>query len=260
MTAQVERLAYTVDTGFGARARLGIVVLQTDQTLESEFRTLTDLPGVAVYHARLPNASTTNEDTLGAMAQDLPTAAALLPAAINLHAIGYGCTSAATIIGAGRVAKILNHAHPGIPATEPLSAAIAALKSMGVARLALLTPYVPEVTVAMQAKFADNGISVSVVGSFCEGEDLTVGKISTDSILNAALALGARDDVDGVFVSCTSLRAAGIIARAEAALGKPVTASNHALAWHMLRLAGIEDAQVGKGQLYTTPLKTQDAQ
>jgi maleate isomerase len=51
--------------------------------------------------------------------------------------------------------------------------------------------------------------------------------------------------VDGVFISCTSLRAAGIIGHAEAALGKPVTASNHALAWHLLRLAGIRDEVTG---------------
>ena len=35
----------------------------------------------------------------------------------------------------------------------------------------------------------------------------------------------------------------------EAKLGKPVTASNHAMAWHALRLAGYRDAVPGFGGL-----------
>jgi maleate isomerase len=37
-------------------------------------------------------------------------------------------------------------------------------------------------------------------------------------------------------------------------LGKPVTASNHALAWHLLRLAGIRDEVAGLGRLFHTQL------
>lgn len=253
-SAEVQKLSFTTDSGFGARARIGLVVLQTDQTLETEFRDLTHVPGVSCYHTRIANESTTNEDTLTAMAADLPAAAAMLPLDMGLAAIGYGCTSASTLIGADRVAGMLNSAHPGIPTSEPLSAAIAALKAMGVQRLGLLTPYIPEVTIAMQQAFVDAGIVVSVVGSFCEGDDLTVGKIDADSVLNGVKALGAREDVDGVFISCTSVRAVALIEEAEAAIGKPVTASNHALAWHLLRLARIDDTLEGKGRLYTLSL------
>ena len=44
-----------------------------------------------------------------------------------------------------------------------------------------------------------------------------------------------------------------IIERAENLLSKPVTASNHALAWHMIRLAGIDDKINGLGQLFKIP-------
>ena len=85
-----------------------------------------------------------------------------------------------------------------------------------------------------------------------------VGRITSDAILEAALTIGQNDLVDGVFISCTSLRAAGIIEQAEAALGKPVTASNHALAWHLLRLAGIRDEVTGFGRLFNAQLSEQD--
>ena len=102
----------------------------------------------------------------------------------------------------------------------------------------------------MQARFEAAGIAVRVVGSYCEESDEVVGRIDADSILKGATAVGASDDVDGVFISCTNLRAAAIIPEAERTLNKPVTASNHALAWHLLRLAGIDDTHARAGRLF----------
>jgi maleate isomerase len=110
----------------------------------------------------------------------------------------------------------------------------------------------------MQARFEEAGVVIQSVGSFYQQDDRVVGRITPDAILDAALAVGRNDLVDGVFISCTSLRAAGIIGQAEAALGKPVTASNHALAWHLLRLTGIRDEVAGFGRLFRTQLSNQE--
>ena len=56
-----------------------------------------------------------------------------------------------------------------------------------------------------------------------------------------------------MFVSCTSLRLVEAVAGIEAELGKPVTSSNHALAWHCLRLAGIDDPRPELGALFALP-------
>ncbi len=250
----IKRLNFTTDSGAGDRARIGVLVLESDQTMEAEFRQLADFPGVAFYHARLANDVTVTPETLAKMEAELPKAAALLPDYMGLKSIGYGCTSGATIIGEERVAKIIGQSHPGVSTTNPLSAAKAALAALGVTRLGLLTPYSPDVTDAMQAKFVEAGIDVVVVGSFYEESDLVVGKIDPESILKATIEVGQTEGCDGVFISCTSLRTAGIIQEAEDILGKPVTASNHALAWHLLRLAGIEDIKENVGRLFQTPL------
>ena len=247
---RIERLGFETDDGAGARAAIGLLVLESDHTMEWEFRALTDLPGVAVYHARLANDVIVTPETLARMAEELPVAARLLPEYLGLNAIGYGCTSASTVIGEDRVAEIIGGVHPGVPSTNPLTAAKAALKALGVERLGLVTPYSPDVTTAMQAKFDEAGVAVTLVGSFYEESDAVVGRIDPASILKAAISVGEAADVDGVFVSCTSLRAAGIIEKAETALGKPVTASNHALAWHLLRLAGVRDDVPGMGRLF----------
>lgn len=251
MPPRIDQFKFATDKGAAPRARLGLLVLQSDQTMESEFRQLTNLPGVSIYHARLANGTIVTPDMLAQMEAELPIAAGLLPRFLGLASLGYGCTSGSTIIGEDRVASILKTHHPGVPSTNPLTAAKAALTALGVKRLALLTPYSPEVTQAMQAKFDAVGINVTAIGSFCEDDDSVVARIDEASILAATLKLGADPDCEGVFISCTSLRTAKIIEQAEAALGKPVTASNHAMAWHMLRLAGVDDRVQGVGRLFT---------
>ncbi len=250
----ITRLPFAADGGVGARARIGLLVLESDQTMEWEMRQMTHLPGVAFYHARLANDAVVTPETLSKMEAELPVAANLIPDYMGLTALGYGCTSGSTIIGEDRVASILNDVHPGIPTSNPMTAAKAAFAALGIKRLGLVTPYTPDVTLAMQQRFADAGLTIAAVGSFYENSDAVVGRISEKSIIDAALAIGASPDVDGVFVSCTSLCTSGLIETVEAKLAKPMTASNHALAWHLLRLAGVEDAVPGFGSLFTRGL------
>jgi len=246
----VEKLSFDTDAGVGHRARIGLLVLQTDQTLEAELANLTAIDGVALYHARLANDALVTPETLVRMAQELPHAAELISPSLGLSAIGYACTSGSTIIGEARVTQILARIHPGVPSSNPLTAAKAAFTALGISRVGLVTPYTPDVTLAMQANFVVAGIDVPVVGSFYEDNDLQVGKITEASILKAAISVGQDPRCEAVFISCTSLRTARVIAQAEATLAKPVTASNHSLAWHLLRLSEVHDQQADVGQLF----------
>ncbi len=255
MTEYVEKLEFTTDEGLGARARLGLIVLQTDQTIEHEFgRIFAAQNDVALYAARIPNAMDVSPDTLRQMAIDLPHTAGLLPAQFGSDVIGYACTSGATMIGEDRVSALIHDVHPKAKTTNPISACKAALTALGVKRIALVTPYPVDVTTKMQANLQADGFETTAVATFDQSDDFTVARISADSILQAVTQIGARDDCDGVFVSCTSLRALQIIPGAEAILGKPVIASNQALAWHMMRLAGLEDDPGHAGQLFSKSL------
>ena len=92
------------------------------------------------------------------------------------------------------------------------------------------------------------------MGSFNEEDDRRAARIDVASIRDAAIALGRAAEVDAVFVSCTSLRLVDAVGGIEAALGKPVTSSNHAMAWHCLRLAGIDDLRPEFGTLFERAL------
>jgi maleate isomerase len=250
--AAIETLDFETDDGLGQKARIGLIVLQTDQTIEHEFARLMPGDGTVLYHARIPNAMEVSPETLRQMQVDLPATAALLPTSFEFDAIGYACTSGATMIGEAEVDRMIRAVHPQAKTSNPITACKAALSALGLKRIALVTPYPPEVTLEMQANLRGAGFDTVAVASFNQSDDFTVARISSQSILNAATTIGARDDVEGVFVSCTSLRALEVIEAAEAQIGKPVIASNQVLAWHLMRLAGLNDQPARAGRLFTT--------
>ncbi len=249
-TQFIESLPIDTDAGLGSRARLGVIVLQTDQTIEHEFATLLRQDGVALYHARIPNEMEVTPETLRQMERDLPVAASLLPRQFAFDAIAYCCTSGATMIGEDRVDAIIGQAHPGVPTTDPLRAFKAALAALGVSRIGLLTPYEPAVTLEMQQRLTEAGHRINALASFNQSDDFTVARITSQSILDGIMALGQRADCDAVCVSCTSLRVLPILAQAEAQLGKPVLSSNQVTAWHLMRLAGLTGGVDAAGRLF----------
>ncbi|MBV9738266.1 MAG: aspartate/glutamate racemase family protein [Hyphomicrobiales bacterium] len=249
-----ENMEFAMDGGIGTKAALGLLVLETDQTIEDEFRFLLPESGVALYGARLHNDATITPETLAEMEARLVPTVNLLPAAVEFGVIGFACTSGALVIGEQKVAERVREARAGMRVTDPVTAARAALGALGVRRIALLTPYVRRINESLRAAFQARGMEIPVMGSFNQDDDNVVARIAAHSIADAIIELGSADACEGVFVSCTSLRVARIVEEVEAKLGKPITSSNHALAWHMLRLAGYAAPLEGRGRLFTRPL------
>lgn len=243
-------LPYEIDKGFGWRARIGVVVLATDHTIESEWKQLLDIDGVQTYHSRIENSPDITPESLMAMKKHIKAEAAKIKPALPLNSIAYGCTSASMVIGEENVGALLQEAHPDANWTTPITAARKAMEALGAKRIALLTPYIQEINDMMRDYIQARGIEVPVMGSFNEGNDNKAARITLDSVENAAMQIGQYDQVDAVFVSCTSIRLAGKVEEIEAKLGKPVTSSNHAIAWHALRQAGIDDKLEGRGRLF----------
>ncbi|MAV01946.1 MAG: Asp/Glu racemase, partial [Rhodobacteraceae bacterium] len=66
-TIIIENLPFQIEKMIGKRARIGVVVLSTDYTLEHEFRNILTSPGVDFYHARIANSVTITTKTLSDM-------------------------------------------------------------------------------------------------------------------------------------------------------------------------------------------------
>ncbi len=236
------------DRGAGGGARVGMVVLSTDETLEFEARQVLAGRDVNMMHTRIESHPQVTPESLQEMKALMPASAWLLPAALD--AVAYGCTSASVLIGPEVVERQIQTVQPGVPVTNPITAVIAALTALGVKRIALVTPYTAAVAAPMRAFLADRGIQTVKEISFGEGDDRKVARISQASTLAAMLDAGRNDGVQAVFASCTNLGAFNIIDQAEAELGLPVISSNLALIWHLLQLAGVDASGWGPGKLF----------
>ncbi len=229
----MSKLPYTLDADDPNLAPMGLIVLQTDETIEPEFAAhFADDPS-PLYVSRIASAPSVSADSLAEMETLLPAAADLLPKARPYRVVGYGCTSASSVIGSDRVAKLVQKTCDTPHVTDPLKAALACADHHGVCKFALISPYVEDVNVPLRKAFAAGGVSTDVFGTFGEAQEANVVRISTASIVTAACKLGADPNVEAVFLSCTNLRTQLAIPQIRAEIGKPVFSSNQSLAWHM---------------------------
>lgn len=245
-------LPFELDGGAAEPMGFGLIVLQTDETLETELTPLFARAGLTLYHTRLPSAPDVTPETLKQMKAELPNAIALLPRAARLDTVAYACTSGATLIGSGMIAELIQNQYPLAQTTDPMTAVIAALRHLHLSRIAVITPYIPSVTNQMRTHMEAQGFQIAALGSFEQIEETTVARITEQSLLKAVEDIGRLDDVDAVFASCTNLRSFSIIDQAEKLTGKPFISSNLAMAWHMLTLAGLPTRNRLPGQLFAS--------
>jgi maleate isomerase len=239
-----------LDAGIASRAAIGLLVLASDQTMEHEFRQLIRLSGVAVYAARLFNENDITPETLRAMRDRITPATELILPSMQLDVVAFGCTSASMALGEEEIFRQIRRARPDVSCTTPVTAAFAAFKALGSQRIGVLTPYAPEVNEVVRTYLEANGVEVAAFATFDKRDDREAARISTGSIAAGIGTLTRSTTLDAVFVSCTSLRLAEYVASIESEVGIPVTSSDHALAWHCLRLAGVRDNVPNAGKLF----------
>ncbi|MCO6186783.1 Asp/Glu racemase [Rhizobium sp. L1K21] len=242
--------AYSLEDKSTQRAHLGLVVLQSDESIERDFRHMLPSEAVSLYVTRVASDPEVSSENLAKMKNRIEAAAGLLPRPVTYHAIGYGCTSGTSVIGVDEVSRQLHAGCSAKAATQPVSALLAAAKALGVTRLAFLSPYVEEVSSHLRNVLADNGLQSPVFGTFNEAREERVAWIDGPSILKAAKALAQQGGVDAIFMSCTNLRTLGVIEQIEAETDLPALSSNQVLCWHMMRLAGLDDRMNGFGRLF----------
>lgn len=247
-----DALPHGLDRGLGARARIGLIVLSIDQTIEHEWgRMLGAVEGVAVYVTRLWCDPVITPITLAAMADGIAPAARLLAPLPDDAVVAFGCTSATMVLGEAEVAVRVRSVRPRASVTTPIGAALTAFRTMDVRRLGVLTPYRADVNDRVRTYIEGAGFTVGALASFHEEQDDRAARIDAASIHEAATGLARSCEVDAVLVSCTSLRVADLVTSIERECGKPVTSSNHAMAWHALRLAGVHDRLPQWGRVFT---------
>jgi maleate isomerase len=235
------------------RKRIGLIILATDHTTEVDFARLVASERIGVYVSRIHYANPVTPENLRAMQPSLTTGAALILPDEELDAIMYSCTSASVVIGDDDVAAAIHKAKPGVPVVTPTAAAVRGLRAVGARHISVLTPYTPTTSRPMASYFAGLGFTIDRFTCLGQTDDREMARIAPDDIVK--FAIEAMDpQSDALFISCTAVRAAGVAAEIERAIGKPVITSNLATAWQCLRLCGDVAPRPVLGRLMTQQL------
>lgn len=230
--------------------RIGLIILATDHTSEVDFQRMVAGERIGVYVTRIPYANPVTPENLRAMQPSLTAAAALILPDEPLDAVMYSCTSASVVIGDAEIAMAVNAAKPTAAVVTPTAASVAGLRALGAKRISVLTPYTIETSRPMAEYFAAQGFEIAKFTCLGLTDDREMARISPEEIVAFAKEATAPDS-DALFISCTAVRAAGVAAEIEAAIGKPVVSSNLATAWACLRICGEATPRPDLGRLMT---------
>lgn len=215
---------------------IGVIVLQSDETIEREFRTLFSPQDYDLYVSRVPSAETVSTENLAKMAGEITRAAELFPRSICFDVVVYACTSGTSVIGIEKVGKLIRAGCDCRNVSNPASALIWACHEKEIRRLGFLSPYVEEVSGVLRNLLQREGIKTPVFGSFEEPKETKVANIDSLSVINAAVQLADPKLVDGLFLSCTNLNTIGVLDEIEEQSGLPCMSSNLVLAQHIKAL------------------------
>ena len=132
------------DAGRHHRAKIGFVLLATEQTIEDDVAKL--LPaGVGAHFTRAAIPDSITNQTLQDQADKLAYCASLLLPDGSLDVVCYACTSGSLVIGEERVFGEFRKGAPGAVPTSLITGVIRALKTVGARRIVIGTPYLDEV-------------------------------------------------------------------------------------------------------------------
>jgi maleate isomerase len=136
----------------------------------------------------------------------------------------------------------------GLEVATGADACLRALKTYGVSRVAVLTPYQPVGDEQVRRYFSEIGCDVVRVKGLRCPNATAPSKVSAEELRRA---LGELDgpDVDALVQVGTNLSMVRLADEAERELGKPVVAINAAILWTALRDYGIQDQYSGFGAL-----------
>ena len=227
--------------------RIGVITLATDINIEQDLRRIYPA-SVEAFTSRVRNYNPLTIENLRRMEPGISAAADCILPGTQLDAMIYACTSGTVAIGVDRITELVHQSCPGVPVTNPVTAAFSAFETLEAKRISILTPYTEAVNKEVATFFSENGYEVLNIAGFGFEDDTAMTFIDPQDIATAAQEV-CDPEADLLFISCTALRASLVLDQIEQSLGKPVLSSNQVLAWHSMQLVGYPQPISGFGRL-----------
>jgi maleate cis-trans isomerase len=209
--------------------RVGLIVPINNTTMEREL--LGWLPeGSTCITLRIPRGKGLLTREVLPAYQDASVALARTFAP-SLDIIAYGCTAAGFLAGPGTDAALAERieAATGTPVVTTARAMVAELLGASVRRVDLVTPYSDAINQGLVAFLADAAITIGRLERLEAADVDALGRLTAEDVVTAARRLIGADG-DAIFIACSQLPTAAVLAPLSDACGKPVLSSIRATA------------------------------
>jgi maleate cis-trans isomerase len=237
------------EKSLGWRKRIGVLSPTVIETASHDFHRMAP-KGVSMC-AITSNVEHWSKENFQQSVLDPLVAQARYLASRNVDYIMHCGMPVVTTRGKGfeeEIVKLITDA-TGLPASTSIRSAIRALAHLGIANVAVLTPYPQELHQSALTFLAASGFSVVAERTedvvFKRLQDVTPAHIAG----TAVRVLAAAPSADGIYIPCNQWSAADAAPLIESALGVPVVTGAHADHWEAFRTLGINDRIKGQGRL-----------
>jgi maleate cis-trans isomerase len=237
----------------GWRARLGFLVPPGNPTVETEMIAMAP-EGVSLHFHRMaargtPGSLEGQTERNRSMIESIDEAAELL-AMVKPDVIVVAHTATSYHLGRRGEADLLDRLQrsTGRRLVTAFASVVHALERLKVGKLALGTPYSPEVTLQGKAHLEAHGLEIVKFASLKDIDNIY--DTTPEQAYGLARSVDA-DDAEAVFLSGTGMPTVSVLEVLEQDLGKPVISSASAMMWHALRLTGVGQPVSGYGGLLT---------
>jgi maleate isomerase len=208
--------------------RIGLIVPSSNIVMEPDFHRHFKPPNL-VSTTRIFLEDVTREAEIDMLEKELPRAVRLIRTTAP-DVVVFGCTSAGALAmlshddGIGRMIE----QNTGAGAVTVLRAVLTQLRLLRSSKVAVFTPYVPDLTAGVTRCVREDGHTVVKSVGMGIVKNLDIGQVTPEEIVKFVESQMAGIDADCVFLSCTNWRAIEAIEPLKEKMRLPVVSSNQA--------------------------------
>jgi maleate cis-trans isomerase len=149
--------------------------------------------------------------------------------------------------------KALMSENAGAPALTSAEAIGEAVQALGARRIAIVTPYAPQVLDSAKRYYESRyGLQVVAMEGFGATDAYAIGKLDADMAFQALRRVDTPN-IEVLLVPGGNFPTMPWIEKWEQALGKPVITTNQAVVWGAKRIMKVSDPLPGLGRLLAKP-------
>lgn len=143
----------------------------------------------------------------------------------------------------------------GVPCTTMSHAIVAAMRTLGMRRVAVATSYIDELNDRLVDYLTHAGFEVTAIRGLSISGVKEVGEVTPQVLFGLSESVYRADtSADGIFISCGGLLTLDVLKPLEDKLGLPATSSSAAGFWDVVKLAGCDPSSAGFGRLFEPAL------